>query len=337
LVPPPAAAPPAAPALPEGVTDLVGAEAERTRAVEQALRTLFRARGYDEVIAPTFEFLESFATGLGEDARSRLYQLFDETRVPLALRPDVTTSVARLAASRLRAAPRPLRLFYAQPVFRRERMYEGRPREFRQVGIELIGAAGEAADLEALRLAHEALAALGVAHAQLNVGHIGFARGCLRAAGVAPAEAPALLELVDRKDEGALAERLRALRVPAAARRPLLALPGLHGRGDALARARRLAPDAEAGRAVARLEALLQGARRSGFGEDLIVDLSEVRGMDYYTGIRFEAFAPGLGAALLSGGRYDRLVARFGGDDPAVGWALVVERVLRLERGKAAP
>jgi ATP phosphoribosyltransferase regulatory subunit len=88
---------------------------------------------------------------------------------------------------------------------------------------------------------------------------------------------------------------------------------------------------------VARLEALLQGARRSGFGEDLIVDLSEVRGMDYYTGIRFEAFAPGLGAALLSGGRYDRLVARFGGDDPAVGWALVVERVLRLERGKAAP
>ena len=325
-------------ALPEGVTDLVGDEAARTRAIEATLRGLFTERGYAEVITPTFEFLSSLAVGLGDEARSRIYQLFDESGVPLALRPDVTTSVARLAASRLRAARRPLRLFYAQPVFRCESLYEGRPREFRQVGVELIGAPGVEADLEALALAHEAVQALGLPGTQLNVGHIGFARGCLRAARVPEREAPAILALVDRKDEAALAERLRALRVPAADRRPLLALPSLYGRGEILKRAATLAPDEEAAAAVRRLSALHAAAAARGFADSLLLDLSEVRGMDYYTGVTFEGYAPGLGAALLSGGRYDSLVAQFGGDDPAVGWALIVERArLLLERDARGP
>ena len=324
--------PTASTALPEGVTDLLGDEAIRTRAIEQALRELFVRRGYAEVIAPTFECLESLAVGLGDEAKSAIYQLFDESGRPLALRPDVTTSVARLAASRLRAQPRPLRLFYAQPVFRRTRLYEGRPREFRQAGMELIGAAGPDADLEALSLAHDALVELGIPDAQLNVGHIGYARGCLRAAGIAPAEQPAILALIDRKDEGGLNDRLRALGVKAAERRPLVALPTLHGHGAVLARAARLAPDAEAKAAVRWLTDLHRAATLDGFVADLLLDLSEVRGMGYYTGVTFEAYAPGLGAALLTGGRYDHLVAQFGGDDPAVGWAIIVERVRVLQR-----
>lgn len=328
--------PTASTALPEGVTDLLGDEAVRTRAIEQALRELCGRRGYVEVITPTFEFLESLAIGLGDEARSAMYQLFDESGRPLALRPDVTTSVARLAASRLRAVPRPLRLFYAQPVYRRTRLHEGRPREFRQAGIELIGAAGPEADLEALSLAHDAMVELGIRDAQLNVGHIGFARGCLRVAGIATADQPGILALIDRKDEGGLDERLRALGVRAAERRPLVALPTLYGQGEILARAARLAPEPEARAAVRWLRELHRAAKLDGFAADLLLDLSEVRGMDYYTGVTFEGYAAGLGAALLTGGRYDRLVAQFGGDDPAVGWAIVVERVRVLQRRAGA-
>ncbi len=324
--------PRASTALPEGVTDLVGDEAVATRAIEERFRALCVRRGYGEVITPTFEFMESLGVGLGPEAKSAMYQLFDESGRALALRADVTTSVARLAASRLRAAPRPLRLFYAQNVFRRERLYEGRPREFRQVGVELIGAAGPEADLEALMLAHDALLELGVVDAQLNVGHIGYARGCLRAAGIAPAEQPAILALIDRKDEAALEARLVSLGVKAKERAPLLALPTLYGRADALDRAAKLAPDPESRAAVRWLRTLARAAALDGFGDRLLLDLSEVRGMDYYTGVTFEGYAPGLGASLLSGGRYDRLVAQFGHEDPAVGWAIVVERVRMLGR-----
>ncbi len=325
-------------ALPEGVTDLVGDEARRTRELEHKLRALFLSRRYEEVITPTFERQDALGVGLGEEARRRMYSLFDESGTPLALRPDVTTSVARLAASRLRARPRPLRLFYAQSVFRRERLYEGRPREFRQAGVELIGARGPAADLEALALADAALRAAGITRHELHLGHIGFARGCLRAAGI-PAEREAeALALVDRKDVLALTALVTALGVPAKAARPLLALPTLLG-DDALRRAKRIAPDAESRGAVAHLADLVRRARKASpaLGDRLVVDLSEVRGMDYYTGIMFEGLVPGFGAPLLLGGRYDGLVAQFGGSDPAVGFALVVERVRALEdRARAA-
>jgi ATP phosphoribosyltransferase regulatory subunit len=310
--------------VPPGSQDLVLDAARARRRMQAEWFELAESRGYSEVIPPTFEYEEVFTLGVGPALTSRLIRFLDRDGRLVALRADFTSSIARLAASRLADHPLPLRLCYAGKVYRQEAEGGGRSREIFQMGAELIGDGSAEADVEILRLALDTLRARGVTDFQVNLGDIRFVEPLL--AGLADANADRLRVAIDRKDRVALAGAARDIGAPAAVARALVELPELIGRGEVLRRASALAsgPEGEAAiERLARIDALLEPEER----EHVVYDLGEIRGLGYYTGIQFEIFAAGVGRAVGHGGRYDGLLALYGADRPAIGFAVDMERL----------
>lgn len=312
--------------VPPGSQDLLAADVRRRRRVQRVWFELAEAAGYSEVIPPTFEYEEVF-TRAGTKLASELIRFVDRDGRLVALRADFTSAIARMAATRLRDEPPPLRLSYAGKVYRQRPEGGGHARETFQLGAELLGSAGADADVEVLRTVIALLRALDIGEFQINLGDIRFVRPLL--AGLEPDEAEALQTAIDRKDRAALAEGARRYGAPAAVARALVELPELIGRGEVLLRARSLAsgPDAEA--AIERLraiDALLAEDERA----HVVYDLGEIRGLGYYTGIQFEVFVGGAGRAVAFGGRYDDLLALYGMDRPAVGFAMETDALAEL-------
>src|SRR5216117_2264412 len=247
------------------------------------------AAGFQEIIPPTFEYAEVFvrAGGGAADVADRLIRFLDLDGKLLALRYDFTASVARLAATKLADWPTPLRLSYAGKVFRQDPEREGRRRELLQVGGELLGEGGVAADVEVLRLALALVGSAGAAEFQVNLGHVGALAPALAA--LPPDERTAVRRLIDRKDAAGLA---------AAAPGALTELPFIIGRRDALERAARVARDSSQAReAIDRLRAV-DAALTDDDRRHVVYDFGEVRGLDYYTGIHFEVFVAGAGEVI---------------------------------------
>ena len=318
--------------VPLGSQDLLADDVRLLRRIQSAWYALAEARGYEEVIPPTFEYEEVFTRGGGPELASRLLRFVDQDGRLVALRADFTSSLARVAASRLAGAPLPLRLCYAGKVFRQEAAGEGRRREMFQLGAELIGDAGAEADVEVIRLLVDTLHAVGITEFQVNLGNVEFLRPLLE--GVSLAEADALRDAIDRKDRAALAAAVAQGEIDPAAGRTLVELPTLIGRGEVLERAAELASDEAATAAIERLrriDELLSPAERA----HIVYDLGEIRGLGYYTGIQFEVFAAGAGRAIGVGGRYDHLLALYGADRPAVGFALETDALAQLLAGGA--
>jgi len=318
--------------IPRGVQDRFLDEAARRRRAEAALRDCFARWGYREIIPPTFEFYDNLAVGAGPRLRQATYRFIDRRGRTLALRPDFTPQVARIVATKLFDQPMPLRCSYVGSLFRYEEPQAGRQREFTQAGVELVGADTFGADAEIVALSLAALDTLGLDGVQINLGQMAFFRAL---AGDLPDNAlAAIREAIDRRNparlHAAIAAAGTALDRPRAAL--LLRLPGLMGQQEVLEAAARLCASlASPQPALAALDRLARIYRRLqayGVAHRVILDLGEVRGMDYYTGITFRGMVPGLGWPVVSGGRYDDLVARFGRPLPAVGFGLSIGRAL---------
>jgi ATP phosphoribosyltransferase regulatory subunit len=312
--------------VPPGSQDLLPGEVRRRRRVQRDWFRLAEASGYEEVVPPTFEYEEVF-TRAGTQLASELIRFVDRDGRLVALRADFTSSIARVASTRLAGAERPLRLSYAGKVYRQRPEGGGHARETFQLGAELIGSADAEADVEVLRLVVSLLRTLGIDDFQINLGDIRFVRPLLE--GLAAGEAEALRTAIDRKDRAALADGARRFGAPAAVARALVELPELIGRGEVLLRARSLASGPEAEAAIERLraiDALLTPAERS----HVVYDLGEIRGLGYYTGMQFEVFVEGAGRAIGFGGRYDQLLALYGTDRAAVGFALETDSLAEL-------
>ena len=319
--------------VPPGSQDLLADDVRRRRRIQAAWFALAESGGYAEVIPPTFEYEEVFTRGAGADLAARLVRFVDQDGRLVALRADFTSSIARVAATKLAAAPLPLRLCYAGKVFRQEPEGGGRRRELFQLGAELIGEEGAEADVEVLRLAIGILREVGVRDFQINLGDIQFIRPLL--AGLPEAEVERLRLAIDRKDRAALASAREGAGVSAAVGAVLEELPELIGRGEMLARAASLAPAPEAEAAIERLgriDALLTDEERA----HVVYDLGEIRGLGYYTGMQFEVFVAGAGRAIGYGGRYDHLLALYGADRAAVGFALETDALADLLAGAGA-
>ncbi len=318
------------PSIPRGVADYFGGPARQRRQIEASLRTLARAWAYNEIIPPVFEYAETLTTEMGGQLAEDLYRFFDRDGRVLALRPDLTIPTARIVGSKLYDQPLPQRYFYAGPVFRYEEPRAGRQREFWQAGVELIGAASPDADAEVLALAALALQTVGLTEFRFSLGHLGYFHGLIAHLRLDDAAIARLQNALDRKsldDVLALADAWSLIQPERDAVLGLLALSGPQGDG-VLGRAHALALNPQMLDAVARLEAVEARLERYGVKRFFDIDLADVRAMDYYTGITFKAYTPGIGFSVVNGGRYDNLVGEFGPDLPAVGCAFYIDRLL---------
>lgn len=318
--------------LPHGVRDYLPAAAAQRRLIAERLLSTFEAWGYRRIITPAFEYESVLARGLGE-ARQAVKFVEPLSGEIVALRPDITPQVARLVATRLADEPGPIRLAYEGAVVR---MGSGAApqRELFQAGVELVDAPSPAGDVEVIALGAAALAAAGVSSLALDLGEVSVARSAL--AGITDG---ALRQAIARKDVDAVARSAKALDLPRGRRRLLEALPSLYGGPEVIEHAASLLGrgDREARAGLATLATVIARLAAWKLAGPVSIDLGEVRGFDYYTGVRFQGFAPGVGEALLSGGRYDRLIERYGRKARAAGFAVDVERVALGLRALGAP
>ena len=310
-------------ATPPGTLDLTGEAARRRRTLQREAIGVLERAGYEELLPPTFEYEDVFLRAGGAGVAERLVRFPDRDGRILSLRYDFTASLARVASTTFAAATGPLRLCYSGRVFRQEPERGGRPREILQVGAELLGQTGLAADVETVRLALALVRAAGLGDFQVNLGHAG-----VLAPGLGAVEEPLRTDLrrwIDRKDRGSLARALAGAPGDAAA---LLTLPFVMGRREALESARREARPSTTSTldTLLSLDDLLSPAERS----HVVYDLGEVRGLEYYTGLQFEVYAAGVGRAVGAGGRYDGLMERFGRPMPAVGVSLDLDALAEI-------
>ncbi len=309
--------------LPAGMRDLLPEEAGMRRTLARCVLDRFALHGFALVTPPVFEFAEVLERGLGRlDPTDVLRFIEPESGEVAALRPDMTPQIARMIATRLRGRPPPFRLGYEGTVLRRR---SGRARKHRQIpqaGVELAGVAGPEGDLELIALLVDTLRATGLDRFAIDLGDAGVVRALLADL---PSEKHALLsEAISRKDDAEIAQACETSGASQAD--ALQALPWLHGDRAALVEGVGRLAKTPAAAAARRLLALFDAATARGFGDHLTADLGEVRGFAYYTGTILHVYAAGTGDALVSGGRYDELLGRFGWDLPAAGFAIDLDR-----------
>jgi ATP phosphoribosyltransferase regulatory subunit len=325
--------------IPEGVRDRLPREAARMRRLSGQLEAVFRAWGYREVVTPGFEYLETVTAGAGTlGRREDLYQFFDRKGRTLALRPDMTTPIARLAATKMAGDPLPLRLSYFAPVYRHRDRKAGSASEIWQAGIELIGAPSAAADAEVIALACAALAATGLEGFKVGLGHVDLVEGLFAEAAVRPEVEEELKEAMVARDLVAFEKGVANAGLAPEKAELLLALAHFHGSyEEAVARFQPVG-NGRVARALERIGTILQFLEAMGVAGQVSLDLGLVRSLGYYTGVVFEGYAPGVGSPVMGGGRYDNLLADFGGEAPATGFALEMDRLLAaLERQNRLP
>ncbi len=315
--------------LPAGMRDLLPDEARRRRALGRRVLDHFALHGYQLVTPPAFEFAEVLERGLGTlDPSDVLRFVEPESGEVAALRPDVTPQIARMVATRLSHEPRPIRLCYEGTVVRRRQGRARRHRQMPQAGVELYGAPGIEGDVEILRLAASVARRCGIDAFVVDLGHAAVARSLLDAL---PRELAAeVSDALAQKDASRIEAALADTNAPRDVVRALAALPELHGGDDAVFdRALPLLAGTPAEAPARELRALWDTARRVDpeLGAALRIDLGEVRGFAYYTGVIFHLLAPGPGEPIGAGGRYDDLLARFDAPMSAIGFALHLDPV----------
>jgi ATP phosphoribosyltransferase regulatory subunit len=317
--------------VPVGMATILPEAAQQVRRLEAQLLGQIRQWGYDEIILPTFEYLDVLAPGLESAIIEQCYKFPDRTtgRI-LLLRPDATAQIARTVAMGMMGSRLPLRLSYRATVFRYEPEHAGRDREIFQVGAELIGADDVTADSEIISLLIECLRQVGLGSFKISLGHVGFFKGLLVRAGLSPNGQKRAEQAAARKDLPWLQEILAQERVAKMYARAILEAPELCGQAEVLARGRALAGGEKSLlAALDRLTQVYQLLCAAGYQDALLLDLGEFRGFDYYDGVVFDVFAEGIGVELGGGGRYDHLIGRFGRDIPSTGFALNVDRLFR--------
>ncbi len=323
--------------LPKGVATFLPEATRLKRRIEESILGVFSQWGYQEVVPPIFEYLDVIGPGLGEDLVEKGYKFVDRSSGRLMLlRPDVTPQIARMVGTLLAEQPKPLRLCYRANVFRHEDEHAGRAREIFQIGGELAGLDGPEGDAEMIAIAIESMRRLGLKEFRVALGQVEFFRALIGLLGAEPEMARRIGDAVGRKDTALLGSLLQGASIESHLAQAILAVPRLFGGEEVLDRAENLVLSAECGEALERLRAVYRLLHDAGWGDFLVIDLGDLRGFDYYTGIIFEVFAPDVGFALGRGGRYDHLVAKFGAPCHATGFAFDLEHLqLVLQRAAA--
>ncbi len=314
---------------PEGTKDFLFEECLVRRETEEKIHDIFRGKGYYELTTPALEFFDVFQTESGHYPQERLYKLTDSKGRLLVMRPESTMPIARVVATRLKDASLPLRLFYNQSVYRFESALKGRSNEIVQTGIELIGSASHMADLEMVSTAIEVLESCSETSFSLEIGDAGVFKELMRELNATEDERENIRYLIETKNYPALNDLLDTMGdspVISALKR----LPAMFGGEEVFEKASGLYSNP-------RIDMMLEDLRQL-YGEisqligkgRLTVDLGMVNNADYYTGVIIKGYLEGYGEEVLSGGRYNKLLADYGYDIPATGFGVNVDAIAKV-------
>ncbi|HQX90665.1 MAG: ATP phosphoribosyltransferase regulatory subunit [Moraxellaceae bacterium] len=323
--------------LPDGVADVLPAEAARLEQLRRRLLDTYAAWGYQLVIPPLMEHLESLLTGSGHDIELMTFKITDQlSGRMMGVRADITPQVARLDAHVI-PVEGPARYCYAGTTLNTRPASLAASRCPVQIGAELYGYAGVAGDIEILRLMLDTLATAGCRDIYLDLGHVALFRELAAAAGIAGRDEDTLFDIYQRKAAAELREFLDKRALPAAMTARFDGLLRLAGDADVLTRARELLSgvSASADTALNTLDCMVAALAVSHPSIKLYIDLTELRGYHYHTGLVFAAYAPGTRAELAKGGRYDHVGEAFGRARAATGFSADLKALLAFGNGSA--
>ena len=322
---------------PDGVRDIYSLECEKKNVLEQRLHQRLKTYGYHDIQTPSFEYFDVFSQEVGTIPSRELFKFFDREGDTLVLRPDFTPSIARSAAKYYMDETRPIRMCYMGNTFVNNSSYQGRLKESTQLGAELLGDASPEADAEMIAMVIELLLDAGLKEFQVSIGQIDFFKGFLLAAGLDEEQEFTLRELISNKNNFGIEEFLDDIRMPKPCREAFIRMPQLFGNAEVLKEARRLADNSRSIGAIERLEAVYHALKLYDLTDYISFDLGLVSKYKYYTGVIFQAYTYGTGEPIVKGGRYDNLLARFGKDFAATGFAVVIDQLMSaLSRQKIA-
>lgn len=306
---------------PEGTKDYLSLESGAVRCAEKRLSGLFKSKGYQKVMTPTLEFFDVFNRESSGRSPENLYSLTDSYGRLLVLRPDSTLPIARLAGTRLQNAPLPLRFYYSQNVFLRQKNLTGRSDETLQSGIELMGVGGIRADLEVIETALEAVETCTKADFKLEIGHAGFFKALCSRLNADAEQIEEIYNCVESRNFVSLNKVLDEIGESPASQ-CIRNLPRYFGGLEIIEKAKQIEVDKEGRESLEYLGLLYSRLEEMGLCDRVIIDLSLVNRTNYYTGIIFKGYLQGSGIPVVSGGRYDLLASEFGRDMPSVGFGV---------------
>ncbi|WP_369018263.1 ATP phosphoribosyltransferase regulatory subunit [Thermatribacter velox] len=315
-----------------GMKDFYPREVKLKRRIEHELRSLFESWGYEEIEPPTIEYYATLEKALGGDLKERTYKFINRSGELVCLRPEFTTSVARMLCSRSRDPHLSFRVYYDGKIFRYPSSSFRTESELTQIGLENIGTNSPQDDAEVIALALFSLKRAGITDFEVDIGHAGFFKVLLKKLGLSPPEESLVKQLLKKRDFVALKALLGEMLFAGASLRDFFVeLPFLRGRWELIKEVEnRFAEEEEILKIVERIKEVLTVLEDYGLSERVFLNLGVIRDFDYYTGIVFEGFSPQAGHPLLAGGRYDELFSVFGKNAPACGFALFVERLMEV-------
>lgn len=313
---------------PEGVRDIYNVECGKKLALEGRLKKVFHLYGYHDIQPPTFEYFDVFGKEIGTIPSKDLYKFFDKDGNTLALRPDITPSIARAAATLFKDERLPIRLCYTGNTFINHSNYQGRLRETTQMGAELMGDDSVEADAEMLALVIESLLTIGLKEFQLSVGNVDFFQSLIEDACLDEEAEERVRELINNRNYFGVEGFLESIQVKRSSKEAFAALNELVGGIDILTRAKDVAPNSKGVMAVKRLEKIYDTLKLYGVEKFVTFDLSMSGTYGYYSGIIFRGYTFGTGDAIVKGGRYDHLIEKFGKKWPSIGFVIVIDELM---------
>lgn len=320
---------------PEGVRDIYGEECAHKVRVQETMHHVLKLYGFNDIQTPTFEFYDIFSEQRGTVAAKNMYRFFDREGYMLALRPDITPSIARCVSKYYKDEELPIRFCYSGNTFINNTSYQGKLKETTQIGAELINDDTSDADAEMIAVTIECLLSCGIKELQIEVGHADFFNGIVEEGAFTDSEKEELRNLIIQKNMFGVEQMIEDKKITGNLKELFLKLPEMFGNLENLSYARTLTKNEKALHAINRMEKLYAILKTYELNSYVTFDLGMLSSYNYYTGIIYKAYTYGTGEPIAKGGRYGTLTEQFGKKAPAIGLAIELDQVmLALSRQK---
>lgn len=314
---------------PDGVRDIYDNEYKRKRKIMEALHHVLELYSYHDIQTPTFEYFDIFSKDKGSAPSNEMFKLFDRENNTLVLRPDFTPSIARCVAKYYESEDLPIRLCYEGNTYSNKISHQGKLCEVTQLGVEFVNDDSSAADAELLATVVDCFQAAGLSEFQIEVGEVEFFKGVIEEAGLNEEDEAAIREYIMNKNFFGLEEYVKHLAVSEHMKQVLTSFDQLFGGLEMLEHARELVQNHRSLTAISRLEKVYHALTYYHCETHVGFDLSMLSDYKYYTGILFKGYTYGTGDAVVRGGRYNALLKQFGKDAPAIGFAFVIDELMK--------